>query len=97
MIYFPGLSPTPEQHVALAKVFGELTRPSSVNPSIDGHPEITEFHTGEGAEEAGRSRGTGHRGGPFVNTGELGAGLNSTRTTVEKPPRPAYRPDYLIW
>ncbi|MET0146423.1 MAG: TauD/TfdA family dioxygenase [Ilumatobacteraceae bacterium] len=51
VLHLPALAPTPEQHIELARVFGDLTRPSSVKPSIAGHPEITEFHTGAGSED----------------------------------------------
>ena len=51
VLHLPALAPSAEQHIELAQTFGDLTRPSSVKPSIEGHPEITEFHTGAGAED----------------------------------------------
>lgn len=51
ILFFPELRPTPDQHVTFARLFGPLTRPSSVKPSVDGHPEITEFDSRELGEQ----------------------------------------------
>lgn len=48
VLVLPGLDPTPEQHLALARVFGDPEPPEDYNPSHPDHPEICVFDSSGG-------------------------------------------------
>ncbi len=43
VVFFPAQDLTPEEHLAFARRFGEITEGHPVIPGIDGHPEIFEI------------------------------------------------------
>ena len=48
VLSLPGLDPTPEQHIALARVFGDPEPPEPYNPGHPDHPEICVFDSAGG-------------------------------------------------
>ena len=54
VIFFPGQHLDAGEHVAFARVFGELTPAHPVIPGIDGHPEV--FEIDYGSRRARRTR-----------------------------------------
>lgn len=48
VLVLPGLDPDPDQHVALARIFGDIELPEAYIPTVDGHPEICDFDSDRG-------------------------------------------------